>query len=445
MGFRFRKTISLGKGVRLNVSKSGVSTSVGPRGASVTFGKNGTYANLGIPGTGLSYRERIDGKKRAGNDRSCSAGSAAVRNIADYTGNQNYSFHAAVTDCGEIVFLDETGTEIVDKKLISLLRKHPQYKEEKSALEAEALELSRQYAEQLRQHTDEFLSIHRLAPRIKTVDDFRRHKSELKPRQYQQEPYDAPMPSREAVSERLRQESERVVDSRLPLLRQKEIEKYISARLESEYQEELKNWENAKISFERAQSQKRASFESKASDLYIKSLRRMDAAISGNESYIEWAVARWLNKCSLPVSVDANYDYDPSGQRLMLDLDLPEIEDIPQTHAVQMASGAFKEKEKNQKQLKEEYSRCVLGLVVYISAHLFNVSPVVREIVVSGFTTRRDSSGSEVDEYIVSVRFDRIHFASCEYALDEPEDTVLKFENRLNLTSTKSFRQIQPL
>lgn len=63
MGFRFRKTIKLLPGVRLNVSKGGVSLSAGPRGASVTLGKNGVYGNVGIPGSGLSYRTRLDKPK----------------------------------------------------------------------------------------------------------------------------------------------------------------------------------------------------------------------------------------------------------------------------------------------------------------------------------------------------------------------------------------------
>ncbi|PBA93695.1 DUF4236 domain-containing protein, partial [Klebsiella pneumoniae] len=60
MGFRFRKSISIIPGVRINLSNGAPSLSVGPRGASLSFGKRGTYANLGLPGTGLSYRTRID-------------------------------------------------------------------------------------------------------------------------------------------------------------------------------------------------------------------------------------------------------------------------------------------------------------------------------------------------------------------------------------------------
>ncbi len=59
MAFRFRRSVRLAPGVRLNFSKSGVSLSAGPRGASMTFSGRGTYSNLGLPGTGVSFRSRV--------------------------------------------------------------------------------------------------------------------------------------------------------------------------------------------------------------------------------------------------------------------------------------------------------------------------------------------------------------------------------------------------
>lgn len=55
MAFRFRKTITLLPGVRINLSKSGISTTVGPRGLSVNL-KPGrpTRTTVGVPGTGVS-------------------------------------------------------------------------------------------------------------------------------------------------------------------------------------------------------------------------------------------------------------------------------------------------------------------------------------------------------------------------------------------------------
>jgi hypothetical protein len=54
--FRFRKTFSIFPGVRINLSKTGVSSSLGGHGATVNVGKNGPMVTLGVPGTGLSYR-----------------------------------------------------------------------------------------------------------------------------------------------------------------------------------------------------------------------------------------------------------------------------------------------------------------------------------------------------------------------------------------------------
>lgn len=61
-GVRFQKRISVLPGVKINLSKTGVSTSVGGRGASVNVGMTGRRTiNLGIPGTGLSYRAPLNG------------------------------------------------------------------------------------------------------------------------------------------------------------------------------------------------------------------------------------------------------------------------------------------------------------------------------------------------------------------------------------------------
>jgi len=60
MGFRFQKRIRIFKGLTLNLSKSGSSWTVGRPGASVNVWDDKVTGNVGIPGTGLSYRESLD-------------------------------------------------------------------------------------------------------------------------------------------------------------------------------------------------------------------------------------------------------------------------------------------------------------------------------------------------------------------------------------------------
>ena len=56
MGLRFRKGVRLLPGVRLNISKQGISSlSIGGKGLTYNIGKKGTRGTIGMPGTGLSY------------------------------------------------------------------------------------------------------------------------------------------------------------------------------------------------------------------------------------------------------------------------------------------------------------------------------------------------------------------------------------------------------
>jgi hypothetical protein len=55
MGFRFRRSIRILPGLRLNLGKRGVSASIGVRGAHVTVGHGKVRETVGIPGSGLSY------------------------------------------------------------------------------------------------------------------------------------------------------------------------------------------------------------------------------------------------------------------------------------------------------------------------------------------------------------------------------------------------------
>jgi len=57
MGWRYRKRFSLGKALRINFSKSGISLGLGPPGANINCGRRGTRTSLGLPGTGLSYQK----------------------------------------------------------------------------------------------------------------------------------------------------------------------------------------------------------------------------------------------------------------------------------------------------------------------------------------------------------------------------------------------------
>src|SRR5688572_7830384 len=55
MGFRFRRSVKLFPGARVNLGLRGASFSVGRPGATVNFSSRGTRSTFGVPGSGLSW------------------------------------------------------------------------------------------------------------------------------------------------------------------------------------------------------------------------------------------------------------------------------------------------------------------------------------------------------------------------------------------------------
>ena len=64
MGFRFRRSVRLFPGVRLNFGLRGVSVSAGVPGMTVNIGPRRSSITVGIPGTGLSYTESLGPGRR---------------------------------------------------------------------------------------------------------------------------------------------------------------------------------------------------------------------------------------------------------------------------------------------------------------------------------------------------------------------------------------------
>ncbi len=67
MGLQYRKSKSLGGGVRLNTGKKSAGISAGVRGARISANSKGRIGlSLGIPGTNFRYRKVMSAKKGGG-------------------------------------------------------------------------------------------------------------------------------------------------------------------------------------------------------------------------------------------------------------------------------------------------------------------------------------------------------------------------------------------
>ena len=99
MPIRFRRTLNVLPGVRVNVSKHGISTTVGPRGMHLTFNRYGVRQDLGLPGTGLSESSYIVG----GAQRRDAAEAEAARHVQSIHHGEGFGCH--LPGCGCLLLL----------------------------------------------------------------------------------------------------------------------------------------------------------------------------------------------------------------------------------------------------------------------------------------------------------------------------------------------------
>lgn len=102
MGFRFRKSIKLGKNAKLNIGKKSVGFSVGGKGARYTVNSSGRRTkSVGIPGTGLSYTTTSGGRKKSRSKSKAKGGKAR----GSFTSAAKPSGCLTIAACIGIIFI----------------------------------------------------------------------------------------------------------------------------------------------------------------------------------------------------------------------------------------------------------------------------------------------------------------------------------------------------
>ena len=165
-------------------------------------------------------------------------------------------------------------------------------------------------------------------------------------------------------------------------------------------------------------------------------------AIDGDEDVIENMVSSFMSSLELAYDVRANYELE--DEILYVDLDLPEIEEFSREYPA-YNNGRLVSKRKTSSVMKEEYARLILSLAIFLSGSYFNISPYIRQVVISGFTSVRDKNGDLIDQYLYSLKFTRDVFESTDLAkVDDPYAFIRQFENRINMSDAHNFKAVKP-
>ena len=416
MAKRFRKTVRISKGIGVNFSKSGTSLSLGRTGHRVNISGRGVRTSFGIPGTGIKYSKTYGSKRKKRTSSSVSR-STSSRLPSSVTISMN--------DKGQIILLDAMGSEITNPSVIRSIKNTDAFKQQKEALEIQRQERINEIIQNSAEENAQFINIISLSPVVYDAAEFEQEVNDLAPMEYTEE-----KPDIESVTDELADETEETIKG---LFAGKKKKQYIADNLQQRLAEEIAEWEADKLEAEAAYQK-----------AYEEEKQFMLSLLQGDSNAICQAFDNWISDIELPVEIGIDYDWDEEKQTMFLDVDLPEIEDLPDTVWTKTDAGNLKEKKKTAAEKREEYAKCVLGLAVFISSNTFNISPKIQKILISGYTQRRDKEGSLNDDYIYSIKFRREKFEGIKLSIVIPKNFCMAFENRCNTTSTGLFKVIKP-
>ena len=94
MGLKFRKSVKIAPGVKININKKSVSTTFGTKGASHTVNSKGKRTTtVGIPGTGLSYSSSTQKKRNQNEFDDVFLASSKSKKIDDSIESEDYGLN----------------------------------------------------------------------------------------------------------------------------------------------------------------------------------------------------------------------------------------------------------------------------------------------------------------------------------------------------------------
>lgn len=284
-----------------------------------------------------------------------------------------------------------------------------------------------------------------MSPQIIDEKEVQNELLNLKLNQYTKLDFDKPKPTIVEVEKILEQEAKRKITSIFFWNNSKLQKRFIENNLQSTFDKLYKDWEEEKEIFEASEANLEKMKNEDFQKEYDIKKTYLNGYLNGGEEFIEKEMDLILKSIELPVDFSIDYEYDTTKNILKIDLDLPEIEDLPTEKINILGSGSISIKQKNQKELRYDYATCVIGIAFFFSSVFFNISRNITKILISGYTQRLNKKNGLIeDNYIYSICFDKNILKFINIKNIDPVQAIENFEHTINITANYEMRSIKP-
>jgi len=206
-----------------------------------------------------------------------------------------------------------------------------------------------------------------------------------------------------------------------------------NARTQQEFEEARRAWAVAAAEHAGLEEQRRDRFQ---------------AAMSGEAEAMEDLLEQVISTLELPWQSGVAFELE-GPERVWIDLDLPEVEDMPRQEASLATRGVrIRVKDRSDTRIRREYAQLVHAIAFRVTGEAFAALPGIREVVISAYSQRADRQTAHTqDDYLLSTRIGRGAWSEIDFSQLPSLDLIAAFERYdlvRKVTKTGVFSAIQP-
>jgi len=216
----------------------------------------------------------------------------------------------------------------------------------------------------------------------------------------------------------LRTERMQVIDA--------QIDQEWTTMVQTAQEQSARQQADAKTAYEQATASAEAEFIAEESER----LARLQRLLAGDREQMEQVLTELL-PLELPVECKANARLS-SPERVVLDLEIPDISVVPGQEAKLLQSGKVSYKDKSPKRLREEYSKLVAGLALRYASEIMLHLPTIRVVQIEAWRPATDgATGHQVEQVFLDLTCDYDALAKLKMDGIEPLAALKNFPHHL--------------
>lgn len=217
-----------------------------------------------------------------------------------------------------------------------------------------------------------------------------------------------------------------------------DMSNYVNSKLDSVFSDRMKKWEEAKEFFEKIETaheqRENAAYKAKYDSL----MQGQADYMAGAEYVVKDAIDQRMANVTMPYTIDVNMSYAQDSHLMVIDVELMNGVSIPEQKATLLASGKVSVKGKLVKEIEQEKTTGMLGVLYYIASVAFDASPNIDNVRISLWDAQKQNGYGWVD----FPRNELLHNTMQKFA---PTLDIFSYNRVMNLKDTRGALVLAPI